>query len=133
VPADFSEVIAELDALASSVSRRGGEILFRCGEPVSGIFLVRCGSVKMALDEPNPAYPPTVIGPGGIAGLPAALTGTYSLTAEVIEDAELGFIPAAMVVRLLECSPRFCILVSRTMSGEIARIRHLVRDHTRVN
>lgn len=73
-------------------------------------------------------FPPVTLGPGEIAGLPATLTGTYSLSAEVAEPSELGFIPAPRVTELLECSPRLCLLATRAISQEIARMRTALRE-----
>ena len=129
MPKDLAELAAELDRAASGVSLSEGTPLFRCGDPVSGVFIVRKGAVRMSLDTAAaPLFPPVILGPGEIAGLPATLTGTYSLSAEVAEAAELGFIPADRVVDLLECNPRFCFLATRLISREIARMRSALRE-----
>lgn len=125
---EFSELSVALDRVAFPVSRPAGAILFHCGDPVSGVYLIRKGAVSMSLDAHTSIYPPKTLGPGEIAGLPATLTGTYSLSAEVAEDAELGFIPSGRVAELLEASPRLCLLAMRIISGEIARIRSALKD-----
>jgi CRP-like cAMP-binding protein len=105
-----------------------GTILFRCGEPVSGIFVIRSGAISMYLDANARTHFSKMLGPGEIAGLPAALTGTYSLSAQVLEDAELGFIAAPKVAALLERSPSLCLVAARAMSDEIARMRSGLRE-----
>ena len=90
--------------------------------------MVRKGAVTMSVDSENSIYPPRIIGPGEIAGLPATLTGYYSLTARVTEDAELGFIPGPRVTELLQLSPHLCMLAMRLMSEEIARVRTALRE-----
>jgi CRP-like cAMP-binding protein len=129
---DLSELETELDRLASSISLPAGAVLFHCGDPASGVFLVRKGTVRMALDDAEGIFPQRLIGPGEILGLPAALTGHYSLSATVIEPAELGYVPAPLVNSLLECSPRLCLLATRVMSAEIARMRSALRDGVHV-
>ncbi len=124
---ELAELAAELDRAASKVSLRKGAALFHCGDPLSGVFVVRKGAVTMSIDG-GTAYPPRTIGPGEVAGLPATLTGHYSLSARVTEDAELGFIPGPKATEILECSPRLCMLAMRAMSEEIARVRYALRE-----
>lgn len=123
-----TELHATLDRLASPIFVPRGQYLFHCGDPVSGVFLVRSGSVLMDLDSAARIYPPRVLGPGEIAGLPATLTGSYSLSALVAEDAELGFLPAARVSELLETSPRICLLAMTMISEEVARMRSALKE-----
>jgi CRP-like cAMP-binding protein len=125
---EFSELAAELDRVASAVSLRKGTALFHAGDPLSGVFVVRKGAVTMSVDNGNSIYPPRTLGPGEIAGLPATLTGHYSLTAQVCEDAEVGFIPGPKVTEMLECSPSLCMVAMRLMSEEIARVRTALKE-----
>jgi len=125
---DITALHHELDGAATGVSLPCGSLLFRCGDPVSGIYLIRSGAVTMYLDAPAESHIAKVLGPGELAGLPAALTGVYSLSARVTADAELGFIPAGEVAALLERSPHLCLLAARAMSDEIARMRSGIRD-----
>ena len=124
---EAAQLYAELDRLASSVFIPGGHYLFRCGDPVSGVYTIRRGAVKMELQNASHVYPPRTLGPGEIVGLPATLTGSYSLSALLAEDSELGFIPAARMSELLETSPRLCLLATRTISGEVARMRAVLK------
>ena len=125
---ELSELAAELDRVASSVTLRKGTALFHCGDPLSGVFVVRKGAVTMSVDGRNTIYPPRTIGPGEIAGLPATLTGHYSLTAVVTEDSELGFIPGPKVTEMFELSPRLCMIAMRIMSDEISRVRTALKE-----
>lgn len=125
---EIAELSAELDRIASKVNMPRGTMLFRCGDLVSGVFVVHKGAVIMSIEGAESAFPPRVLGPGQIVGLPASLTGTYSLSARVAEDAELGFIPARQVTDLFECSPRLCLLAMRIIGEEIARTRTILRD-----
>lgn len=130
---NLSALLIELEPLASSVFMPSGTVLFRCGEPVSGIFIVHTGTVNMFLDPHARMQFSKTLGPGEIAGLPAALTGTYSLSAQVLEDAELGFIAAPKVAALLERSPGLCLLAARAMSDEIARMRSGLRESVHIH
>ncbi len=125
---EFSELAAELDRTASNVTLRKGTALFHSGDTLSGVFVVRQGSVTLSVDKANSFYPPRTLGPGEIVGLPATLTGHYSLTARVAEDSELGFIPGPSVTQMLECSPSLCMIAMRLMSEEIARVRTALKE-----
>ncbi|MFP5228336.1 MAG: Crp/Fnr family transcriptional regulator [Acidobacteriota bacterium] len=124
---ESSELAAELDRVASKVSLRKGTALFHRGDLLSGVFVVRKGAVTLLMDDGS-VYPPRTIGPGEIAGLPATLTGHYSLTAHVAEDSELGFIAGPKVTQMLEVSPRLCMIAMRLMSEEIARVRTALKN-----
>ncbi|HEX3660912.1 MAG TPA: Crp/Fnr family transcriptional regulator [Acidobacteriaceae bacterium] len=126
---DLSELVSELNRIASDVSMNPDAVLFRSGDPVSGVFIVRKGAIRLSLGVPNDLYPPRILGPGEIVGLPATLTGHYSLTAEVAEfPAELGFVPSRRVSELLEYSPRLCFLAMRLISEEITRVRTALKE-----
>lgn len=125
---DLTEVKSELDRIATTVNMPAGTILFRCGDPAAGVFLVRKGSVRLTLDSADTIFRPRLAGPGEALGLPATLTGSYSLSAQVVEDAEIGYVATPRVQALLECSPRLCLLATRLMSNEIARMRAALRD-----
>jgi len=129
MPPDVSELVNELSLIASAVSKNEGAVLFRSGDPVSGIFIVRRGAVRLSLGIRSDLYPPRTLGPGEIAGLPATLTGHYSLTAEVVAPhTELGYVPGDRVSALLEGSPRLCFLAMRLISEEIARVRTALKE-----
>lgn len=119
---------AELERVARPVCLPSGTLLFQCGDPVSGVYLIRTGRVTMYLDAQSRTLANRTLGPGEIAGLPAALTGTYSLSAQVVEDADLGFIAADQVTALLERFPHLCLIAARAMSDEIARMRSGLRN-----
>ncbi|MGA8531367.1 MAG: Crp/Fnr family transcriptional regulator [Acidobacteriaceae bacterium] len=126
---DLANLVSELNRIASGVSLKEGAILFQSGDLVSGVFIVRKGAVRLSLGIPNDLYPPRILGPGEIVGLPATLTGHYSLTAEVAApDAELGFVPSQRVSDLLEGSPRLCFLAMRFISQEVARVRAALKE-----
>jgi len=124
----FSELARELDRVASNVSLRKGTALFRSGDALSGVFVIRKGAVTLSVDNEKSFYPPRTLGPGEIVGLPATLTGHYSLTARVTEDSDLAFIPGSRVVEMLETSPHLCMIAMRLMSEEIGRVRTALKD-----
>src|SRR5512133_1101003 len=118
------ELQTELERLATIVLKPAGSFLFRRGDEVSGVFLIRSGRISLALDYETPVYPARLLGPGAVTGLPATVSGNpYSLTAKVVEDSELGFVPRAQVVECLKNKPSLCFQVMDILSDEIADIR----------
>jgi CRP-like cAMP-binding protein len=118
------ELQAELEGLATVVFKSKNTILFRRGDEVSGVFLIRRGKISLGLDCETPLYPSRVLGPGALTGLPATVSGQpYSLTAKVVEDSELAFVPRDAVLSCLRNNLVLCFQVMDMLSGEICDIR----------
>lgn len=117
----------ELQHLASGVSKRKGSVLFRRGDPVAGVFLIRKGKVRLQLEADSRLYPARTLGPGSIVGLPATLSGApYSVTAEVREDAELGFVSRQDFLALIASDTALCLQAMNLISQEIAGVRSAI-------
>jgi CRP/FNR family transcriptional regulator len=124
------ELKAELERRATIVSKANGTILFRRGDPVSGVYLIRGGRVSLGLDGATSVYPPRILGPGAIAGLPAAVSGNaYSLTAKVVEDSELAFVPRDAFLECLRTNQLLCFQIMDMLSGEISGIRSAFKQN----
>lgn len=118
------ELQAEFERLATIVFKPKGNTLFRRGDEVSGVFLIRSGRISLGLDYETPLYPARILGPGAITGLPAAVSGNaYSLTAQLLEDSELAFVPRDSVLACLKNNPHLCFQVMDMLSEEISDIR----------
>ena len=119
----------ELLRLATRTSSEPrGRILFERGEDARGLYLVCSGKVSMYLEAGDLALPARIVGPGAVVGLPATVAGsTYSLTAEVIEQAELAFVPREIMLACLAADPDLCFEVMRLLSGEIAGARAAIK------
>ncbi len=125
-PTASTELFQELQAAASKIVLPQGAILFRRGEAPTGVFLVLGGSVNLELEGVGGPGAVRSHGPGSVVGLPASLSGnTYSLTAQVAEDASLGFIPRAKFLELMAKSPPLCLQVMQILSEEIGHSRTL--------
>lgn len=123
-----AELKIEFEKISSTVSKSKGTVLFRRGDPPSGVFLVRKGRVTLQLDSAERIYPTRTLGPGSVAGLPASVSGNaYSLTAKVAEDSELGYIPREKLIKLLGENPHLCFSAMKIMSREISRMRAAVK------
>lgn len=93
-----------------------GTTVFRQGDPGGSIYIIRAGQVCVVKEAHGRRRIVAKLGPGDFFGEMAAVTGRpRSASAEVIEDAELLKVPAAMLQEMV------------TGAGEIAirLIRHL--------
>jgi CRP-like cAMP-binding protein len=118
------ELRFELNRVAAASHKKKGTVLFRRGDPANGVFLIRKGKVNLHLDGKTRLYPPRILGRGAIIGLPATLCGeTYSLTAEVSEDAVLAFVPRENFLALMAKDTKLCLEAMNLLGKEIASIR----------
>jgi CRP-like cAMP-binding protein len=116
------EIRAPLEKLAVPEHYAAGSFLFKCGDPVRGVYLVRSGQVALSL--PHTPEPPRMAGPGSALGIPASVCSRpYSLTAENREAVEVGFIAAAKFVAVLKQYPVICLAVIETLASELNETR----------
>ena len=130
------ELTKRLERLATIVHKPKGAILFHRGDSASGVYLVRNGEVSLSIECDDAIFPPRIMTSGFLVGLPGTVSGNpYSLTAEVVEDAELAFIPRKAVLDLLRENSALCFQVMEMLSEEITQIRSAFKStdsHRRV-
>jgi CRP-like cAMP-binding protein len=118
------ELKAQLIAVGSRTHSTRGTFLFHRGDAVTGIFLIFTGAVRLGLEEEPAAFPSRHAGPGSVLGLPAALSNAlYSLSAEVLEDSELVYLPRQRLLDLLRDKPELCMLVIEILTEELTQTR----------
>ena len=72
-----------------------------------------------------------MVEPGGLLGLPAAISGNpYSLTAEVIDDAELSFLTRQELVGLMQDDIRLSMRLVELLSKEVRAMREIIAKPT---
>jgi len=114
----------QLIASGSRMHSARRSFIFHRGEAVRGIFLIATGAVELRLDERPTALPPQHLGPGSVLGLPAALSNSpYSMSAEVLEDSELVFLPRERLLGLLHEQPQLCFRIMNLLSDELSETR----------
>jgi CRP-like cAMP-binding protein len=122
------DLVKQLDELAISMPVSRGSLIFRCGAPVSAVYVVRSGRIVLVWMGPDHVYPMDALGPGSIMGLPAALSGEYNVTAKAVEDSELGFISVNQVIAMLESSPRLARAAIKLTAQEAVRMQLTADD-----
>jgi predicted acylesterase/phospholipase RssA/CRP-like cAMP-binding protein len=126
--------LAELQADAEWVSLRGGDILFRRGDPGNAAYTVLTGRLRV-IDDTAGERALNEIGAGEILGEMALLSAERrSATVLAVRDSLLARLPAAAFHRLIERQPaalrRISALLSqrlRNQSVTAERARALVR------
>jgi CRP-like cAMP-binding protein len=115
------EIRAPLEAIAKPLNFGKRKVLFQCGDPVVGVYLIRKGTV--ALSVPN-TPDKRVAGPGCVLGLAASIgSQPYSLTGETLEAVETGFISHQEFLDFLRKQPELCLACTETLAAELYEAR----------
>ena len=102
-------------------------ILFKRGEKVFGMFLILSGIVSLEFETDS--VPSRLYGPGTLIGLPATLTKrNYSMTASVMEDAQLGFLSPEVLDSLVRKNPDLSHELLTLLSDRILEIQRVQKD-----
>lgn len=115
-----------LRAFASKVvERKTSEFLFHQGDKPHGCYLVKSGKVRLSMEASSGQdIMRRVVGKGGVVGLPASINGrVYSLTCEVIEDAELAYLSRQDLALLMKSDTGSAMKLLDLLSSEIQAVR----------
>lgn len=124
------EFCSALSEFATTQSFNPGEILFRQGEDVQGVYLVTEGRIKLSVVEiDGVAGPDRTAESGSVLGLPATMTGNaYSLTAEAVTPVRVGFVKRNDVLAILRRRPELCFEVVEILAHEVRHMRCGARE-----
>jgi CRP/FNR family transcriptional regulator, cyclic AMP receptor protein len=124
------EVRSALKLLACTRREGRNSVLFRQGEPASGVYIIRSGSVALTLG----ARLYRTAGRGTILGLPAVFSGQpYSLTAAVVEDCELDFINRETILDFVRSNPSLAMHLLELLAGEVAAMREMANGNRAIH
>lgn len=121
-----SELQATLRAFASqTVERRAPQFLFHQGEEPHGCYLIKSGKVRLWMEvPPGHRIMQRVVGQGCLVGLPASINGrVYSLTCEVIEDAECAYLSRHDLALLMKGDVAAAMKLLDLLSTEVQAVR----------
>jgi NTE family protein len=111
--------LAELQAQTGWVSLRGGDILFRHGDPGDAAYTVLCGRLRV-VDDTAGDLALNEIGAGEILGEMALLSAEpRSATVLAVRDSLLARLPAAAFHRLIEREPAVLKRISTLLSERL--------------
>ena len=119
-----SELRIHLANVGQAISCPAGTFLFRRGDGVKGVFLICSGTIRLGLEHDPAVFPSRVAEPGSILGLPATMSDSpYSLTAEVLEDCKVIFVPRETLLGLMRDHHDLCFDIMRILTDELAATR----------
>jgi CRP-like cAMP-binding protein len=125
---DRSDLYAALEQRCERIRKPRSTVLFRRGEKAFGVFLVLRGTISLDLGVDASKTLTSACGPGALVGLPASLTRTsYSMTATVTDDAELGFLTTQALASLLRKDPELCQQLLTILSAKVTHSEQLTK------
>ena len=127
-----TELETKLLGKARNISIQAGALLFNQGDAVTGIYLLSKGRARLTLRSADgKIHLEEIVGRGGLLGLPAAISGTpYSLTAEVLSDAEFAFLSREELVSLMQSDVSLSLKLVELLSQEVRAMRDVIAGPT---
>ena len=108
-----------------------GAMLFGEGDPVCGVYLILQGRVRTTIAAPQgKTVTLALAGRGDSAGMMSAIRGgQYETRAEVVEPAQVAFIPRGVLLTHLEAGDR----EAARLLGYMAELCHNLLERLRVS
>jgi CRP/FNR family transcriptional regulator len=120
------ELQATLCNFASqTIERKALDFLFHQGERPHGCYLIKSGKARLWMEaSPGHRVLQRVVGEGCLVGLPASINGrVYSLTCEVIEDAEVAYLSSRDLALVMKGDTAAAMKLLDLLSSEIQAVR----------
>jgi CRP-like cAMP-binding protein len=110
--------------IGAAKSIKTDAVLFRQGDPVKGVFLIRSGKIALTLANGRKQKHCWIADAGSVLGLPATVRNkNYSLTAKAVEDSKLTFVSRTKMQRLLLSDAILCLETVRILASEVRSMR----------
>ncbi len=107
----------------SELNHPAGKVLFERGQKAYGLFLLQSGSARLSV----PGALDRSVGPGSLLGVPGTLSkGVYSLSAELLEESAVLFVPAERVAEITTERPEIGFQLVQLLSREIQELRQRI-------
>lgn len=129
--ADLSrEEILAMDRMAPARSYESGELVFSQSQPVSALFILKKGRVRIfRVTEEGKALTMAILEPGAVFG-EMMMVGQrmYDNYAEAIDHVDLCLMGVKDVERYLLSDPRIAIRISRHLGEQVVRLEERLTD-----
>ncbi|HVZ82884.1 MAG TPA: cyclic nucleotide-binding domain-containing protein [Terracidiphilus sp.] len=127
-PAAFqadSDLLAALEARASTLVCKEERVLFLQGEAPAGLYILLSGAASLLMTAPTGEQViDTPVAPGALLGLPGIIGNQpYSLTGIAAKGAVIGFIATEDFSRLMLSDPALSLKVLRVLAAEVRAAR----------
>jgi len=120
----------KLQNIEHAASFPAGAIIFMEGQPARGVYVLRQGRVKLLTTNcDGRTLIVKIAKPGEALGLHSVITGKpYDLTAEILEPAELAFIPRTDFLRCIAEHGDACMHFAHLLSRDCQAFYELARS-----
>lgn len=103
---------------------RKRQVLFQEGNPAARVFAIKSGLVKLYQTSSDGSLQLIqLVRPGEIFGLEGLTNGQYSVTAEVVTEAELCFFENDRFVAVMKANPALSYEIIRILTGNLQDCR----------
>jgi len=114
------DLFQELRSRAKDFSVGPDRIIFRQGDAPSGVYLLRKGTARLSSRSDGQEIFNIKVGVGSLLGLPAVVgMKPYSLTAEMLEGAELSKMSCEDFVNLMQMDPSMPFRLLQVLAAEV--------------
>lgn len=114
------ELIRDLEKRSKPMSLDCDRILFRQGDPPSGIFILKTGTAVITMKSGKKIVMQVQAEGGSLLGLPAVLGDVpYTLTADVLEGSEVAFLPKDDFTHLMQSDPLLSFKVLQLLATQV--------------
>jgi len=128
---DLETHTADLAVRNASVSRyRRGEFLQEAGEPMTNVWFVNAGRVKLSrISREGKQQAVGILGPGDALGLIGVVDGrAQELQAEALTDVDACLIPAPVFLAMLQADTRLALRFAEAMGEKLNEAREMIAD-----
>ncbi|PQJ82032.1 Crp/Fnr family transcriptional regulator [Polaribacter glomeratus] len=122
--------LIKISACKTSKIIKKGEVIFKEGEYLNGVFCIRDGVCKVSkMSENGRNQIISLIQQGSMLGERSLISDEISnLTATALSDMEVCFIPKEEIIKDLEKNPNFTLDVLKTMANSLKNADNLIVD-----
>jgi|SRR5579864_1400122 len=122
--------VKELQKIEHVANFPAGAIIFMESQPARGVYVLRKGRVKLlTTNSDGRTLIMKIAKPGEVLGLNSVITGKpYDLTAEILQPAELAFIPRADFLKCITEHGDACMHFASHLSRDCQAAYDLVRS-----
>jgi CRP-like cAMP-binding protein len=115
------ELFQLLKERAQTIAVGPDRVLFRQGDPPAGVYLLKSGDARLSsISDSGDEIFNVKVGAGSLLGLPAVIgMKPYSLTAEVLDGAELSMLTCEDFVVLMQSEPTMPFRLLQVLAAEV--------------
>jgi CRP/FNR family cyclic AMP-dependent transcriptional regulator len=124
------ELLDGLQSRGEPLVCREKQVLFRQGDPATGLYILNSGEAELTMHSPEGAQIMAIpAAPGSLLGLPGLIgSEPYSLTAVALPGAELSFISRDDFLNIMKTDLVLSLKVLQVLAAEVRSARIALRD-----